>query len=174
MSVFWFMRVLSLFIISGLYVYMVVCIVYTYNLTWEGLKNWQKWGRAKRVLSCFCRVTKKKSHGNFRGAPLSSELFREIFFEFHLVYSQSMSDRFSAHIRPVIHISFQHVFQICLQYIYSNVINTNVCTLMIYSIMLAPLFILGITGFCLTNKYNFHTVKYISLIILKNLLISYI
>ena len=26
--------------------------------------------------------------------------------------------------------------------------------------MLAPLFILGITGFCLTNKCNFHTIKY--------------
>ena len=26
--------------------------------------------------------------------------------------------------------------------------------------MLAPLFILGITGFCSTNKYHFHTVKY--------------
>ena len=25
---------LSLFIISGLYVYMVVCVVYVYNLTW--------------------------------------------------------------------------------------------------------------------------------------------
>ena len=27
---------LSLFLISGLYVYMVVCIVYMYNLTWGG------------------------------------------------------------------------------------------------------------------------------------------
>ena len=33
---------LSLFIISGLYVYMVVCIVYAYNLTWGGVEKWQK------------------------------------------------------------------------------------------------------------------------------------
>ena len=30
---------LSLFIINGPYIYMVVCVVYTYNLTWGGLKN---------------------------------------------------------------------------------------------------------------------------------------
>ena len=35
---------LSLFIISGLYVYMVVCVVYVYNLTWGGLKNGKNGG----------------------------------------------------------------------------------------------------------------------------------
>ena len=30
---------LSLFIINGPYVFMVVCIVNTHNLTWGGLKN---------------------------------------------------------------------------------------------------------------------------------------
>ena len=47
---------LSLFIINGPYVYLVVCVVYTYNLTWGGLKIWQKRGRAKRVLSRFCHL----------------------------------------------------------------------------------------------------------------------
>ena len=107
---------LSLFIISGLYVYVVVCVVYAYNLTWGVPEKWQKQGRAKWVLSCFCYVV-KKSHSYFGITPFKFELFREIFFEFRLVYSQSMSDRFSAHVRPVIHISFRHVFQICLQYI---------------------------------------------------------
>ena len=30
---------LSIFIINGPYVYMVVCVVYAYNLKWGGLKN---------------------------------------------------------------------------------------------------------------------------------------
>ena len=47
---------LSLFIINRPYIYMVVCVVYVYNLTWGGLKKWQKRGRAKWVLSCFCRL----------------------------------------------------------------------------------------------------------------------
>ena len=50
---------LSLFIISGPYVYMVVCIVYAYNLTWGGPEKWQKRGRAKWVLSRFCSSCKK-------------------------------------------------------------------------------------------------------------------
>ena len=44
--------------------YMVVCVLYVYNLTWGGPKNWQKQGRAKRVLSLFCRHV-KRSIGNF-------------------------------------------------------------------------------------------------------------
>ena len=34
MSVFWLYAGVSLFIVNGLYVYMVVCIVYAYNLTY--------------------------------------------------------------------------------------------------------------------------------------------
>ena len=30
---------LSLFIVNGPYLYVVVCILYAYNLTWGGLKN---------------------------------------------------------------------------------------------------------------------------------------
>ena len=50
---------LSLFIISGPYLYVVVCVPYAYNLTWGGPEKWQKWGRAKRVLSRFCRHGKE-------------------------------------------------------------------------------------------------------------------
>ena len=49
---------LSLFIISGPYLYMVVCILYTYNLTCLPEK-WQKRGRAKWVLSRFCHHGKE-------------------------------------------------------------------------------------------------------------------
>ena len=37
--------------------------------------------------------------------------------------------------------------------------------------MLAPLFILGITGICSTDNYNFHTIKYTRL---KLLSIAYV
>ena len=47
---------LSLFIIYGPYLYVVVCVFYTYNLTWGGPEKWQKRGRAERVLSRFCRL----------------------------------------------------------------------------------------------------------------------
>ena len=114
---------LSLFIINGLYVFMVVCVVYAYNLTWGGLKNGKKRGRAKRVLSCFCRIIKER-HCQFRIAPLSFELFQEIFCDFRLVYSQSISDWFSAHIRPVIHVD---ILTCCFNaniYVMYNSINT--------------------------------------------------
>ena len=102
---------LSLFIMCGLYVNMVVCIVYAYNLAWGGPEKWQKRGRAKRVLSRFCRLIIKSRHILER-STFKFEVFREIFcFVFRLVYSQSISDRFSAHVRPVIQVAFQHVFQ---------------------------------------------------------------
>ena len=85
-----------------------------------GPEKWQKWGRAKRVLYHFCHIVRKSHH--FQNSTFKFELVWEIFFEFCLVYSQSMSDRFSAHIRLVIHVTFQHVFQICCT-IY-NVVNT--------------------------------------------------
>ena len=44
---------LSLFIISRLYVYMVVCVVYAYNLTWGGLKNGKNGGEPNRFCLIF-------------------------------------------------------------------------------------------------------------------------
>ena len=81
-----------------------------------GPEKWQKRGRAKRVLSRFCRLV-TMSRDYFRIAPLSLKYFREIFFEFRLIYSQSISDRFSAHVRPVVHIIFSYALQIRVQYI---------------------------------------------------------
>ena len=54
-----------------------------------------------------------------------------------------MSDRFSAHVRPVIHIVFYHAKKT----IYTRNIDIAFC--------LAPLFCFGITGFCSTFfQYN--------------------
>ena len=77
-----------------------------------GPEKWQKWGRAKRVLSRFCRDEDKifENCDNVRKrAPLSFIIFQEIFFcYFHHFYSQSISDQFSAHVRPVIHVVFYY------------------------------------------------------------------
>ena len=50
---------LSLFIISGPYLYMVVCILYTYNLTWGGLKNGKNGGEPNGFCLIFVIVEKK-------------------------------------------------------------------------------------------------------------------
>ena len=76
-----------------------------------GPEKWQKRGRAKRVLSRFCRE-EDNFYGNLRKrAPLSFIIFREIFFcQFRHFYSQSISDQFSAHIRLVIQVAYYHAF----------------------------------------------------------------
>ena len=64
-----------------------------------GPEKWQKLGRAKRVLSHFCRVV-NKSHGHFRIAPLSLNCFGRYSLDFALFIhspcqtgSQPMSGR---------------------------------------------------------------------------------
>ena len=62
MSVFWLYAGVCLFTINRLYVFMVVCIIYAYNLTWGGLKNGKNGGEPngfclvfvllKRVAMC--------------------------------------------------------------------------------------------------------------------------
>ena len=69
---------LSLFIINGPYLYMVVCVSYTYNLAWGGPEKWQKWGRAKWVLFHFCHHI-KRSWSFLESSTFKSELFWEIF-----------------------------------------------------------------------------------------------
>ena len=119
---------LSLFIINGPYVYMVVCVVYAYNLTWGGPKNWQKRGRAKRVLSHFCHLV-IKSPGHFRIAPLSLHCFRR----FSVLIPPCL---FTVHVRPVLspcqagntHYTSTCFWNMCKIY---NVINT-ICALIWY------------------------------------------
>ena len=56
---------LSLFIIRWANVYLVVCILMRITLH-GGPEKWQKWGRAKWVLSHFCHVkVLKKCHVHF-------------------------------------------------------------------------------------------------------------
>ena len=70
---------LSLFIISGLYVCMVICIVYAYNLAWGGLKNGKNGGEPNWVLSRFCHVV-KIGHVHFGIAPSSPDSFGRFSF----------------------------------------------------------------------------------------------
>ena len=44
---------LSFFIINGPYIFMVVCVVYMYNLTWGGLKNGKNGGEPNRFCLIF-------------------------------------------------------------------------------------------------------------------------
>ena len=50
---------LSLFIISRPYLYMVVCVLYVYNLTWGGLKNGKNWGEPNGFCLIFVVMEKK-------------------------------------------------------------------------------------------------------------------
>ena len=50
---------LSLFIISWPYLYMVVCILYAYNLTWGGLKNGKNGGEPNGFCLVFVILEKK-------------------------------------------------------------------------------------------------------------------
>ena len=117
-----------------------------------GPEKGQKRGRAKRVLSHFCCHV-KRSIGNFwKVAPLSLNCYGR----FSVLIPPCL---FTVHIRPVLspcqagntcYIStcFSNMCTI------DNIINT-ICTHNVYGIMLAPLFILGITGFCSINNCNF-------------------
>ena len=95
----WYVRLmvyvgLSLFIIRRAYVYLVVCVL-THKTLHGGPKKWQKQGRAKWVLSHFCRV--KERSCSFWNSTFKFQLFQEIFALFiHSPYqtgSQPMSGR---------------------------------------------------------------------------------
>ena len=50
---------LSLFIISRPYLYVVVCVLYAYNLTWGGLKNGKNGGEPNGFCLVFVIMEKK-------------------------------------------------------------------------------------------------------------------
>ena len=50
---------LSLFVISGPYLYMVLCVLYVYNLTWGGLKNGKNGGEPNRFCLLFVVMVKE-------------------------------------------------------------------------------------------------------------------
>ena len=99
---------LSLFIIVGPYLYLVICVVYAYNFAWGGLKNGKNGGEPNGFCLIFV-VSNLEILGNLRKGVV--DFFREIFFhQFRHIYSQSISDRFSAHVRPVLRVIFSHAF----------------------------------------------------------------
>ena len=62
---------LSLFIIVGPYLYLVICVVYAYNLAWGGLKNGKNGGEPNGFCLVYV-VSNFEILGNLRKeAPLS-------------------------------------------------------------------------------------------------------
>ena len=108
---------LSLFIINGPYLYAVVCILYTYNLTLGGLKNGKNEGEPNR----FCLVFVVMEKGFFlvilrRVAPLSLIGFRS----FSLLIPPSL---FTVHVRPVLSPcqagNSCYIFHMCFRFVYN-------------------------------------------------------
>ena len=113
-----------------------------------GAEKWQKRGRAKWVLSRFCRLI-IRSHGHFwKVAPLSLRCFGR----FSVLFPPCL---FTVHFRPVLS-PCQAGNTSCISTCFANMCTINniintICTRNVYIIMLALLFILGITGFLLDH-----------------------
>ena len=112
---------LSLFIISGPYLYMVVCILYTYNLTWGGLKM-AKTGESQTGSVSFLSSIKRSFNKLRRVAPLSLINFRR----FSILIPPCL---FTVHVRPVLSPcqagNTCYIFTFVLtSYIVDNMINT--------------------------------------------------
>ena len=123
-------------------------------------EKWQKRGRAKWVLSHFCRLIIKSHRHILKSSTFKFELFSG---DFLFCFPPCL---FTVHIRPVLspcQASNTSYISTCFsnKCTINNIINT-ICTLNVYIIMLAPLCILGITGFCLTI-FVIDTIKYMRL-----------
>ena len=81
-----------------------------------GPEKWQKWGRAKRVLSHFCRHVKRSLGHFWKVAPLSLNCFGR----FSILIPPCL---FTVHVRPVlspcqagitcfVHMFFKYVYNI--------------------------------------------------------------
>ena len=122
---------LSFFIINGPYLYVVVCIFYTYNLTWGGLKNGKNWGEPNRFCLVFV-VMKRKFDYLMEVASFSLIGFGR----FSLIIPPCL---FTVHVRPVLS-PCQAGNTCCIftcvsnSYTMDNVINT-ICTRNVYNII---------------------------------------
>ena len=130
---------LSLFIMSGPYLYMVVCVLYAYNLTWGGLKM-AKTGESQTGSVSFLSSW-KRSMGNLRRvAPLSLNCFGR----FSMLIPPYL---FTVHVRPVLSpcqagntgYIFTCVSNPRTRY---NMINT-ICTRNVYNIMCSTAIYVG-------------------------------
>ena len=109
-----------------------------------GPEKWQKWGRAKRVLSRFCREEKRKINfeilGNLRKrAPLS---FYVISGDFLLLLPPYL---FTVHIRPVLspcQAGNTYCILSCFFKNVYNIVNTIFTHNMYIALFVAPLFLL--------------------------------
>ena len=124
-----------------------------------GPEKWQKWGRAKRVLSRFCRLIIKGLHHILERSTFKFEVSGDFLFCFPPCL-------FTVHFRPVLS-PCQAGNTSCISTCFSNMCTINniintIRTRNVYIIMLAPLCILGITGFCLTI-FIIDTIKYMRL-----------
>ena len=146
--VVWVRHCLSVLVYAGL------CIVYccralpvtgctcfyAYNLAWGGLKNGKNGGEpngfclvfvVRRIILKICNNSKEKSTFKLYYIP------GDFLCYFRHFYSQSISDRFSAHVRPVIHVVFYHACSKRVQYtktiytrnIYSIIFSTAISVL---------------------------------------------
>ena len=90
-----------------------------------GPEKWQKWGRAKRVLSRFCRIV-KRGHGSFRIAPLSFNCFGR----FSLNSTLFIHSPYQTGSQPMSGRLYRLHFDMFFKYVYNiyNVINT-ICSL---------------------------------------------
>ena len=112
---------LSLFIISGPYLYMVVCVLYTYNLTWGGLKM-AKMGESQMGSVSFLSSWKRSLSYLRRVAPLSLIYFGR----FSILIPPCL---FTVHVRPVLSPcqagNTCYIFTcVSNSYIIDNIINT--------------------------------------------------
>ena len=116
-----------------------------------GLKNGKNGGEPNGF--CLVLSSWKRSMGNLRRvAPLCLNYFGR----FSILIPPCL---FTVHVRPVLspcQAGNTCYISTCVSnsYTIDNIINT-ICTHNVYGIMLAPLFLLGITGFCSTNNCSF-------------------
>ena len=121
-----------------------------------GPEKWQKWGRAKRVLSRFCHHG-KGNFGNLRKvAPLSLNCFGS----FSLLIPPCL---FTVHVRPVLspcQAGNTCYISTCVSnsYTIDNIINT-ICTRNVYNIMCSSAIYVRDHRILL----DFYTIKYIHL-----------
>ena len=133
---------LSLFIISRPYLYMVVCVLYVYNLTWGGLKM-AKMGESQTGSVSFLSSWKRSPSNLRKVAPLSLIYFGRFFFFFFLI----PPCLFTVHVRPVLSPcqagNTCYIFTcVSNSYIIDNIINT-ICAYTVYNIICSTAIYVG-------------------------------
>ena len=131
---------LSLFIIIGPCLYLVVCVIYAYNLAWGGLKNGKNGGEPNGF--CLVFVVRKNNFGILCNRKERSTFkFCFISGDFLLLIPPYL---FTVHIRPVLSPCQAGNTCYMLSCFFKNVYNivNTICTHNMYiALCLAPLFV---------------------------------